>query len=398
MEETRLHQFKQLWNSSEKIDIPSVKAFRKRPRLRPLYSAFLSERPNGQSFRVAALRTYGKLDKNEFKGMPKFTSLVDELVTAFPSSKNEFFDEVKVTPEINHLSQIHLTRPSSEFYRFDNVNVQVGTTGLSVSKREMVDPISMCLLKKDHLRRERSFSIKSGVFCSDRFGNGNITHFLYDVIGRYLSLRLFNFKKCGTLILLKGSLNKYHYFVLATFNIPFIEVTQTQAIYCQQLFVSTDITNDHSDGFAHPMKLLQPELFEYIRHKLTDVSKPLKKYEKVYISRADAKLRMVVNEEKVMGVLGHRGFTKVVLGKLTPQEQFSVFNSAEEVIAPHGAAQASMITMAKGGKITEFFHTSLGTDAFAIVAKRLGIEHQAKSILPTYQQRVQATRIPIDKL
>ncbi|GLR70027.1 glycosyltransferase family 61 protein [Agaribacter marinus] len=395
MEENSLDLFKRLWLRSDKIDIPSYKGVINRPGLRYLQFSWARERSNGQSFRLGALNTYQKLNLSEFKGLPSFSSLVDDVLTVLPSSVNEFFGNVRVTPEINHLSQLHLVRPSSDFYCFKNTNLRLGKTGLSISRNGLVDPISMCLLKKHHLKQPAALKIKQGVFCSDRFGNGNITHFMYDVIGRYLSLRLHDPQKCSVLILLKGSISKYHLFILEVFNIPFMEIDQRTTVNCEELYVSCDITNDHSDGFAHPMKLLEPTLFSYMRKQLLQVVKDNKQCRKIYISRADAKLRMVKNEDDVMSVLEKRGFARIVLGELSPLEQFSAFFSAEEVIAPHGAGQASMITMHSGTKIKEFFHTSLGTDAFAIVAHRLKIEHSAKRIHPTSQKRIQATRIKL---
>ncbi|TKX46009.1 MULTISPECIES: DUF563 domain-containing protein [unclassified Halorubrum] len=58
---------------------------------------------------------------------------------------------------------------------------------------------------------------------------------------------------------------------------------------------------------------------------------------RIYISRADADERRVVNERQVMQLLSKYGFSRKVLSNHSLAEQISMFQQADTVISPHGA-------------------------------------------------------------
>lgn len=63
---------------------------------------------------------------------------------------------------------------------------------------------------------------------------------------------------------------------------------------------------------------------------------------RIYVSRCDAKARIVSNEAEVMARLEPLGFTMIVPGRMSLEEQVTAFAGAEMVVAPHGAANASI--------------------------------------------------------
>lgn len=63
---------------------------------------------------------------------------------------------------------------------------------------------------------------------------------------------------------------------------------------------------------------------------------------RIYVSRCDAKARIVSNEAEVMARLEPLGFTMIVPGRMSLEEQVMAFAGAEMVVAPHGAANASI--------------------------------------------------------
>jgi capsular polysaccharide biosynthesis protein len=84
---------------------------------------------------------------------------------------------------------------------------------------------------------------------------------------------------------------------------------------------------------------------------------------RVYISRADAKIRFVSNESELQDTLLKFGFTTLVMSKLSLAEQISVFRAAECIIGPHGAAFTNLAFAQPGSTFIEFFskgniHTS----------------------------------------
>lgn len=102
-----------------------------------------------------------------------------------------------------------------------------------------------------------------------------------------------------------------------------------------------------------------------------------------YISRHDARVRRVVNEEQVLEALQRRGFAVVRLdGKPWP-EQVRLFQQAEVIVAPHGAGLANIIFAAGrptvvelfGQKISHFHTTAiqgLGFDYRALICEPVG--------------------------
>ncbi len=65
--------------------------------------------------------------------------------------------------------------------------------------------------------------------------------------------------------------------------------------------------------------------------------------ERLYISRAGARVRRVINEEAVLVALRPLGFRAVRLEELPFSEQVNLFRSAEIVVAPHGAGLANIL-------------------------------------------------------
>ncbi len=76
---------------------------------------------------------------------------------------------------------------------------------------------------------------------------------------------------------------------------------------------------------------------------------------RIYISRNDARLRRVVNEDRLMAILEKRGFARVTLGGMPMARQVQHFRQAEAVVAPHGAGLAHLAWCKPGTKAIEFF-------------------------------------------
>ena len=66
-------------------------------------------------------------------------------------------------------------------------------------------------------------------------------------------------------------------------------------------------------------------------------------HERLYISRAGARVRRVANEEDVVAALQPFGFHAVRLEELPFAEQVHLFRAAEMVVAPHGAGLANVL-------------------------------------------------------
>ncbi|MBE9178831.1 glycosyltransferase family 61 protein [Oculatella sp. LEGE 06141] len=77
-------------------------------------------------------------------------------------------------------------------------------------------------------------------------------------------------------------------------------------------------------------------------------------FDRIYISRAKATRRKVVNEADVLHLLTKLGFRSVALESLSIAEQIDLFASAKSIVAPHGAGLANLVFSSPGTKVVEF--------------------------------------------
>jgi Glycosyltransferase 61 len=81
---------------------------------------------------------------------------------------------------------------------------------------------------------------------------------------------------------------------------------------------------------------------------------------RIYVSRNDARLRRVLNEDALLPELKARGFERVTLAGMPVARQVVLFLNAEAVAGAHGAGLAHISWCKPGTKITEFFPTPEG--------------------------------------
>lgn len=85
---------------------------------------------------------------------------------------------------------------------------------------------------------------------------------------------------------------------------------------------------------------------------------------RIFVSRAHASRRRLVNEDALFEILCPRGFQRVVLERLPFAEQVALFSQAEQVVAPHGAGLANIVFMAPGTQVIELLPQKLEDRAF----------------------------------
>ncbi len=74
---------------------------------------------------------------------------------------------------------------------------------------------------------------------------------------------------------------------------------------------------------------------------------------RIYVSRADALFRRVLNEPELSSILKEYGFTSVKLEKLSVREQITLFRDAEAVVLPHGSGLANLVFCQKRTPVIE---------------------------------------------
>lgn len=93
--------------------------------------------------------------------------------------------------------------------------------------------------------------------------------------------------------------------------------------------------------------------------------------QRVYISRADALYRRVMNEKEVRTLVASYGFETLELSHLPLQQQFALFRHATHIVGPHGAGLVHLLH-GSGARVLEL-HPRTGISAhFAVLANECG--------------------------
>jgi hypothetical protein len=123
---------------------------------------------------------------------------------------------------------------------------------------------------------------------------------------------------------------------------------------------------------------------------------------RIYVSRNDARLRRVSNEDRILPILEAHGFQRVILKGMPLAAQAQYFQQAEAIVAPHGAGLAHTAWCKPGTQVIEFFPglggprvvKNAGTGAWLISMQR-GLDYASYLAGPP-ETRDDAFAIPED--
>lgn len=200
----------------------------------------------------------------------------------------------------------------------------------------------------------------------------NFWHFLYDCVPRIYSAILARSNQKLTVIVpnsLPDSFRELLDCVLPN-NFQTIYIPKGSWIKVDRLVMPSYVSRCEN-GF------LPSQYYEYIKncvfkkYDLTPLENPT---ERIYISRANAKHRRILNEDQIIQYLANYGFKPVVLEKMSFREQVELFTKAEIIVAPHGAGLATTLFSGKI-KILVLYPESCPTPFFFTQFKGLGQEH-----------------------
>ncbi len=96
---------------------------------------------------------------------------------------------------------------------------------------------------------------------------------------------------------------------------------------------------------------------------------------RIYISRARAKSRHVINESEVLDLIKKYGFQTVFLEEMSVLEQVAVFANAEVIIAPHGSGLTNIVFCSPHTKIIELFSPHYVRTDYWAIGQQLQLEH-----------------------
>lgn len=124
---------------------------------------------------------------------------------------------------------------------------------------------------------------------------------------------------------------------------------------------------------------------DFLAAFLSDGMAASKPHRRIYISRNDAKLRRVANEQALLPLLEKHGFEIHILRGKPIAEQVRLFMEAEAVVAPHGAGLAHLAWCRPMTVVTEFFPAFKGSSGrpknatanFWIVSSQRDLDYHA---------------------
>jgi surface carbohydrate biosynthesis protein len=153
-------------------------------------------------------------------------------------------------------------------------------------------------------------------------------------------------------------------------------------------FKGTQIINPVTEPFIRSKKLVVPchqvipghevpqWVVQFLRKTFFQLTQqncsPSKR--RIYISRAGASHRRVLNEEELVSSLSKYGFEMLKLEELSLKQQVSAFRDAEIIIAPHGGGLANLAFSSQGTKVIELF-PKINVDLYYRISKAAGLDY-----------------------
>jgi capsular polysaccharide biosynthesis protein/tetratricopeptide (TPR) repeat protein len=104
-----------------------------------------------------------------------------------------------------------------------------------------------------------------------------------------------------------------------------------------------------------------------------DPTTPLPEF--IYISRAGAKHRQVLNEPALLDRLQACGFTSIQLETLSFEEQVTLFAHAKVIVAPHGSGLTNILFCRPGTTVIELMSPHYIRSYYWVISRQLQLQH-----------------------
>lgn len=204
-------------------------------------------------------------------------------------------------------------------------------------------------------------------------------HWMTEVIGRLLLLTSRNITYDYLVVPLSKSYMQESLHLLDVDTTKIIEPSASN-IYIQadELIVPSLINQIHPtptlSSYPSPeiIMLLRNQFLPKIEKYKVENSIFLSK--KIFISRKDAAVRKLINEDELFEKLETYGFQRYCLSQLSLLEQMTLFNHADTIIALHGAGLTNLIFSKPGTQVVEIFQAR-GDATYWYASQTLGLHH-----------------------
>ncbi|GIP39132.1 hypothetical protein J31TS4_24120 [Paenibacillus sp. J31TS4] len=194
------------------------------------------------------------------------------------------------------------------------------------------------------------------------FSSGNYFHWMLDVLPR-LGLLSYSGRAIDGYIICGDGAPAFQNETLSLMGVPLNQVIYTHNrfhLQARRLVVPSLTSRFTWTDNHYPLPIAYAKwAVEFLRQAFLENRAPSKRGNKrLYISRAHAAQRRLINEEEIVRLLASYGFTTITPEYMTVDEQIRLFANAEAIVAPHGAALANLAFCMPGTKVFELFAPS----------------------------------------
>lgn len=124
-----------------------------------------------------------------------------------------------------------------------------------------------------------------------------------------------------------------------------------------------------------------PELLRHFRQTLREkgVLPPLRTAagRRFYVTRTDAPVRQLINDDALAARLGQIGFERVSLTGMAVRDQIRLFADAATVVSPHGAGLTNVVFCEPGTTVVELMSPARLWSGFKVISRAVGASYAA---------------------
>ena len=247
-----------------------------------------------------------------------------------PSLFSDFIESI----ELSILKQVVIT--NSYIYHNNKVLFAYTNQSKPVFKYYFKDFIKKCLFPKKKIE-EASIGINCWSF--------NYFHWMTEVLPSIIAIHKI---RNNTTVILSCSSVSYPFILnsLNFFSIPYYIMNKNEVVSVAKLYaIKLPAIAKYNEPFLAEMK------FEFIKKLNIDIS--IVPYKKIYISRRNANMRKVINEEALLKMLNKYDFEFVCLEDFNLENQIRLLSISKTVISSHGAGLTNILFMQPNQKVIE---------------------------------------------
>ncbi len=196
-------------------------------------------------------------------------------------------------------------------------------------------------------------------------------HWMFDVLPRIGLLRS------------AGLFDSVDAFIVPQYTLPFQkDALQHLGIGSDRLIVADDPWRFHVSAEelivpSLPSALDTPRAWgcAFLKGVFGQTASPGPGRRRLYVSRAKARGRKVVNEAEVQTLLCSLGFETVELENLALADQARLFESADIIVAPHGAGLTNIVFCREGTVVIDLFAPNYVNPCYWVVSQACGLRY-----------------------